>query len=53
MRVPQSWLSDLVGDLPSVDDTADAFVRVGFEVEEIHGAPDLTGPLVVARVLEI
>ncbi|MDN5932693.1 MAG: phenylalanine--tRNA ligase subunit beta, partial [Pseudonocardia sp.] len=37
----------------SVDDTAEAFVRVGFEVEDIHRAPDLTGPLVVARVLEI
>ncbi|MBC8092367.1 MAG: phenylalanine--tRNA ligase subunit beta, partial [Pseudonocardia sp.] len=53
MRVPQSWLSELVGDLPSVDDTAEAFVRVGFEVEEIHGAPEVTGPLVVARVREI
>ncbi|MHA6783386.1 phenylalanine--tRNA ligase subunit beta [Pseudonocardia saturnea] len=53
MRVPQSWLSEFVGELPSVDDTAEAFVRVGFEVEEIHGAPDLTGPLVVARVLAI
>jgi phenylalanyl-tRNA synthetase beta chain len=53
VRVPQSWLSELVGELPSVDDTAEAFVRVGFEVEEIHGTPDLTGPLVVARVLEI
>ena len=53
MRVPQSWLSELVGELPSVDVTAEAFVRVGFEVEEIHGPSDLTGPLVVARVLEI
>jgi phenylalanyl-tRNA synthetase beta chain len=53
VRVPQSWLSELVGELPSVDDTAEAFVRVGFEVEEIHGPPELTGPLVVARVLEI
>ncbi|WP_300013515.1 phenylalanine--tRNA ligase subunit beta [Pseudonocardia sp.] len=53
MRVPQSWLSELVGELPSVEDTAEAFVRVGFEVEEIHGAPDITGPLVVARVREI
>jgi len=53
VRVPQSWLSELVGELPSVDVTAEAFVRVGFEVEEIHGPSDLTGPLVVARVLEI
>ena len=53
MRVPQSWLSELVGELPPVDDTAEAFVRVGFEVEEIHRAPEITGPLVVARVREI
>ncbi|QJY49090.1 phenylalanine--tRNA ligase subunit beta [Pseudonocardia broussonetiae] len=53
MRVPQSWLSELVGELPSVDETAEAFVRVGFEVEEVHRAPELTGPLVVGRVLEI
>jgi phenylalanyl-tRNA synthetase beta chain len=53
VRVPQSWLSELVGELPSVDDTAEAFVRVGFEVEEIHRAREITGPLVVARVREI
>ncbi|GAA2573462.1 phenylalanine--tRNA ligase subunit beta [Pseudonocardia hydrocarbonoxydans] len=53
MRVPQSWLSELVGELPPVDETAEAFVRVGFEVEEIHRAREITGPLVVARVREI
>ena len=41
-------------DLPSVGRaTAEAFVRVGFEIEEIHPAPEVTGPLVVGRVLEI
>jgi phenylalanyl-tRNA synthetase beta chain len=53
VRVPQSWLAELVGDLPSVEATGEAFVRVGFEVEEVHGPPEVTGPVVVGRVLEI
>jgi phenylalanyl-tRNA synthetase beta chain len=53
VRVLQSWLSEHVTDLPSVDATAEAFVRVGFEIEEIHPAPVITGPLKVGRVLEI
>ncbi len=53
MRVPMSWLAELAGDLPSVDETAEVFVRIGFEIEDLHGGPELTGPLVVARVLDI
>jgi phenylalanyl-tRNA synthetase beta chain len=53
LRVLQSWLSEHVADLPSVDATAEAFVRVGFEIEQIHPAPEITGPLKVGRVLEI
>ncbi|WP_214404310.1 phenylalanine--tRNA ligase subunit beta [Pseudonocardia lacus] len=53
MRVPQSWLAELLGELPGVDDVAEAFVRVGFEVEDVHRAPEITGPLVVGRVREI
>ena len=53
MRVPQSWLSELVGELPPVEQTGEAFVRVGFEVEEIHGPPDVSGPVVVGLVREI
>ncbi|OLT14498.1 phenylalanine--tRNA ligase subunit beta [Pseudonocardia sp. CNS-139] len=52
MRVPQSWLADVLGDVPPVDDTAEAFVRVGLEIEDVHRPPQLTGPLVVGRVLE-
>ena len=56
MRAPKSWISEYV-KLPSSisnQDIADALVRVGFEVEEIitQGA-DLTGPLVVGKVLAI
>ena len=55
MRVPQSWLAELLGSdgaLPPVDETAEAFVRVGLEIEDLHRPPQLTGPLVVGRVLE-
>jgi phenylalanyl-tRNA synthetase beta chain len=54
VRVPYSWLSELVGDdLPPVEEAAEAFVRVGFEVEEIHAPAEVTGPLVVGRVVSI
>ncbi|GEL19858.1 phenylalanine--tRNA ligase subunit beta [Pseudonocardia asaccharolytica] len=54
MRVPVSWVADHL-DLPSTDpdEIAEAFVRVGLEVEDVHRAPELTGPLVVGRVQEI
>jgi phenylalanyl-tRNA synthetase beta chain len=52
MRVSQSWLAELLDDVPPADETAEAFVRVGLEIEDVHRAPELTGPLVVGRVLE-
>ena len=56
MKIPLSWLREFA-ELPT-DCTPEliesAFVKVGFEVEEIimQGA-DLTGPLVVAKVISI
>ena len=55
MRVPIGWLAEYV-DVPagtSVEDLDTAFVRLGLEVEEIHRPEEVTGPLVVGRVLEI
>ncbi len=52
MRVPLSWLAEHVGDTPPADETAEAFVRVGLEIEDVHRPAELTGPLVVGRVLE-
>lgn len=55
MRVSVSWLADLV-ELPdgiTTEEIADAFVRVGLEVEEIHSPPSVTGPLRIGRVQEI
>lgn len=53
MKIPLSWLREFA-DIPSditPDQIENAFVKVGFEVEDIHiSGADLTGPLVVARV---
>ncbi len=56
MRAPLSWLREFAA-LPakiSPQEIADAFIRVGFEVEEIiqQGA-DLIGPLLIGKVLTI
>jgi len=54
VRVPLSWLSEHVaGDLPTPEETGDAFVRVGFEIEEVIEPPSITGPIVVGLVREI
>ena len=55
MRVPIGWLAEYV-DVPagtSVEDLDTAFVRLGLEVEEIHRPEQVTGPLVIGKVLEI
>src|SRR3712207_9527493 len=55
VRVPTGWLAEHV-DVPvgtTVEDLDTAFVRLGLEVEEIHRPAEVTGPLVVGRVLEI
>jgi len=55
VKIPVSWLSELV-DLPAgltPDELDAAFVRLGFEVEDVVRPPVTTGPLVVGRVLEI
>jgi phenylalanyl-tRNA synthetase beta chain len=55
MRVPIGWLAEHV-DIPAgttVEDLDTAFVRLGLEVEEIHRPEQVTGPLVIGRVLEI
>jgi len=58
VRVPVSWLRDHVAlpegsDSPTAAQIADAFVRAGLEVEAVHQLGPVSGPLVVARVLEI
>ncbi|MGY1625109.1 phenylalanine--tRNA ligase subunit beta [Geodermatophilus sp. SYSU D00965] len=55
MRVPIGWLAehvDLPGGIP-VEDLDTAFVRLGLEVEAVHRPEEVSGPLVVGRVLEV
>lgn len=59
MRVPVTWLAERL-ELPEYDDGrsladrfADAFVRVGLEVEEVTELGEVTGPIMVGRVVEI
>ena len=59
MRVPVTWLAERL-ELPEYDDGvsladrfAEAFVRVGLEVEEITELGEVSGPIVVGRVVEI
>jgi len=55
VRVSVSWLADQV-ELPeglTEADIAEAFVRVGLEVEEIHQPPEVSGPLRIGRVRSI
>jgi phenylalanyl-tRNA synthetase beta chain len=55
MRVPIGWLAEYV-DVPagtSVEDLDATFVRLGLEVEEVHRPAEVTGQLVVGRVLDI
>ncbi|MDR1806407.1 MAG: phenylalanine--tRNA ligase subunit beta [Propionibacteriaceae bacterium] len=56
MRAPISWLREFAHLDASVDATAiyEALIRAGLEVETVdHVGPDVTGPVVVGRVLSI
>ncbi len=55
MRVPVSWLTEHldVGAEVTAQELADAFVRLGIEVEDVRPVGDVTGPLVIGRVAEV
>jgi len=54
MRAPVSWLAEYVEGAPEATgrEVAASLVRIGLEEEGLHGG-DITGPLVVGRVLEL
>lgn len=54
MRAPVSWLREYVEGAPVATgrEVAASLVRIGLEEEGLHGG-DITGPLVVGRVLEL
>lgn len=53
MKAPLSWLREYVAlpEATSMDAIADAFVRAGVEVEGIQAGTEVTGPVVVGKVL--
>ncbi|WP_027944987.1 phenylalanine--tRNA ligase subunit beta [Amycolatopsis taiwanensis] len=55
MRVPVSWLTEHldVGESVGPQDLVDAFIRIGIEVEDLRPLGEITGPVVVGRVVEI
>lgn len=55
MRAPLEWIRHYVDvpDAVGTDQIADAFVRVGLEVEALHTVPPTVGPLVVGSVRTI
>ncbi|ACU39282.1 phenylalanine--tRNA ligase subunit beta [Actinosynnema mirum] len=55
MRIPVTWLVEHLefDQTPTPDQLAEAFTRVGIEVEETTGLGPVTGPLVAGRVVEI
>ncbi|NIH81088.1 phenylalanine--tRNA ligase subunit beta [Amycolatopsis viridis] len=54
MRVPVSWLLEHL-DAGEVGprELADAFIRIGIEVDEVRSLDQVTGPLVIGRVADI
>ncbi|MEU6646987.1 phenylalanine--tRNA ligase subunit beta [Saccharomonospora sp. NPDC046836] len=55
MRVPVSWLTEHLelSDDVTADTLADAFVRIGIEVDSVEPLVQVSGPLVIGRVVEI
>ncbi|HEV2780568.1 MAG TPA: phenylalanine--tRNA ligase subunit beta [Actinophytocola sp.] len=55
MRVPVSWLTEHLetDDKITAEQIADAFVRIGMEVEDVRPLGSVTGPLVAGRVVRI
>ena len=54
MLAPVSWLREYVEGAPAATgrEVAASLVRLGLEEEDLHGG-DISGPLVVGRVLEL
>ncbi|MBB5956039.1 phenylalanyl-tRNA synthetase beta chain [Saccharothrix tamanrassetensis] len=55
MRIPVTWLVEHLEfpEPPTPDEIAEAFVRIGLEVEDVHRLGSVTGPLVAGRVVDV
>lgn len=52
MKLPYSWLAELVENLPSIDDVAEQLIMLGFEVEDIERQGADIQDVIVAELLE-
>jgi phenylalanyl-tRNA synthetase beta chain len=55
VRIPVTWLVEHLefDQVPTAEEFADAFVRIGVEVDDVHPLGPVTGPVVAGRVVEI
>ncbi|MEO6087857.1 MAG: phenylalanine--tRNA ligase subunit beta, partial [Umezawaea sp.] len=55
MRIPVSWLTEHLefAEAPTPEELADAFIRIGMEIDDVRPLGPVTGPVVAARVVEI
>ncbi|GLZ36063.1 phenylalanine--tRNA ligase beta subunit [Lentzea sp. NBRC 105346] len=55
MRIPVTWLVEHLefDEKPTPDQLAEAFTRIGIEVEEVRPLGPVSGPIVAGRVMEI
>ncbi|MCS7484014.1 phenylalanine--tRNA ligase subunit beta [Umezawaea endophytica] len=55
MRIPVSWLTEHLefAEAPTPEELADAFIRIGMEIDDVRPLGPVTGPIVAARVVEI
>lgn len=52
MKLPYSWLAELVENLPPADVVADQLIMLGFEVEDVEEQGAGIGDVIVAELLE-
>ncbi len=53
MKIPYSWLADLVENIPSAEETAHLLTMRGFEVEGLESPGDAIKDIVVAKLLKV
>jgi phenylalanyl-tRNA synthetase beta chain len=55
VRIPVSWLTEHLefSEVPTPEELADAFIRIGMEIDDVRPLGPVTGPVVAARVVEI
>jgi phenylalanyl-tRNA synthetase beta chain len=55
VRIPVSWLTEHLefDEVPTPEELADAFVRIGMEIDDVQPLGAVTGPVVAGRVVEI